>query len=533
MRKRLCTPLRPSSVFSASRPRARGLLTSAVLWLSLTMLACSSSNDAGSGGGSSASGGGMSSGGHSGSGGSPSTGGSSAGLGGNTGGTHAGGASGSGATTASGGIFASGGRTGSGGMTAGAGGASGGTVASGGRSGSGGASGGGDSGLGGIGSGTGGSTDRAGSSGSGGTSGLGGSSSAGTGGTTGTGGTGGTTGTSDSVRPCDIYQTANTPCVAAHSMVRALYGAYNGSLYQVRRASDNALQDIKVASAGGYVDTSVQDTFCKGATCTVSVIYDQSPQGNDLKKSGVAHWLSDGGSESSATAGKATVAGHTVYGIYVTNIYAAGSNIKNVAYRNNNTKGVAKGNQAEAMYMVVDGKRYSDLCCFDYGNASTTGNDEGNATMEAIYFGSDTGWGGYGQGNGPWIAADLENGMFKGDDGYYQYGDTHKTPWPNAKSLVANFVTAMLKGPDTDHYALKGGDAQSGALSTMWDSNRPKKSPAYSPKKLEGAIILGTGGDGSNAGTGTFFEGAMTLGNPSDSVDDLIQANIVAAGYGK
>jgi hypothetical protein len=64
----------------------------------------------------------------------------------------------------------------------------------------------------------------------------------------------------------------------------------------------------------------------------------------------------------------------------------------------------------------------------------------------------------------------------------------------------------------------------------MWDGVRP--SPGYSPKKLEGAIILGTGGDGSNGGTGTFFEGAMTSGNPPDSVDDLIQANIVAAGYG-
>jgi hypothetical protein len=264
----------------------------------------------------------------------------------------------------------------------------------------------------------------------------------------------------------------------------------------------------------------------------VSIIYDQSPQGNDLKKSGVAHWLPNGGSESSATAGKATVAGHTVYGIYVTNINIAGNDIKYVAYRNNTTKGVAKENQAEAMYMVVDGKRYSDLCCFDYGNASTTGNDEGNATMEAIYFGSDTGWGGYGQGKGPWIAADLENGMFKGDDGYYLYSDTHKTPWPTAKSIVANYATAMLKGPDTDRFTLKGGDAQSGTLTTMWDSNRPKKSPAYSPKHLQGAIILGTGGDGSNTGTGTFFEGAMTLGNPPDSVDDLIQANIVAAGYG-
>src|ERR1051326_5900386 len=40
--------------------------------------------------------------------------------------------------------------------------------------------------------------------------------------------------------PCDIYAAGNTPCVAAHSTTRALYGAYTGSLYQVRRSSDNA-----------------------------------------------------------------------------------------------------------------------------------------------------------------------------------------------------------------------------------------------------------------------------------------------------
>ena len=65
----------------------------------------------------------------------------------------------------------------------------------------------------------------------------------------------------------------------------------------------------------------------------------------------------------------------------------------------------------------------------------------------------------------------------------------------------------------------------------MWDGKRP--SSGYSPKKLQGAIIFGTGGDGSNTGTGTFFEGAMTSGVPSDSVDDAVQANIVPAGYGR
>lgn len=54
----------------------------------------------------------------------------------------------------------------------------------------------------------------------------------------------------------------------------------------------------------------------------------------------------------------------------------------------------------------------------------------------------------------------------------------------------------------------------------------------YSPKK-QGAIILGTGGDGSQGGTGTFFEGAITSGDPPDAVDDAVQANVVAAGYGR
>src|SRR5512140_314503 len=322
--------------------------------------------------------------------------------------------------------------------------------------------------------------------------------------------------------PCDIYAAGGTPCVAAHSTVRALYGAYNGRLYQVRRASNGNTLDINTLSAGGFANTAAQDSFCSGTTCTISILYDQSPQHNDLRKAPAgATWLPNGGNESSATKGKATVAGHTVYGIYVTGFS------DNVAYRNNSTTGIARGNEAESMYMVVDGRRFSSACCFDYGNAETNSKDNGNGTMEALYFGTDTAWGGQGDGNGPWIAADLENGMFKGNAGCY---NCYPGPWPSAKSLAYNFVTAILKGPDANTFTLKGGNAQSGTLTTMWNSSRP--SPNYYPKKLEGAIILGTGGDGSNGGTGTFYEGAMTIGNPSDAIDDAIQANIVAAGYG-
>jgi hypothetical protein len=77
---------------------------------------------------------------------------------------------------------------------------------------------------------------------------------------------------------------------------------------------------------------------------------------------------------------------------------------------------------------------------------------------------------------------------------------------------------------------LKAGNAQSGKLTTEWNGKRP---PGYAPMKKEGAIVLGTGGDGSDFGKGTFYEGCITKGSPGDAVDDQVQANIVAAGYGK
>lgn len=314
--------------------------------------------------------------------------------------------------------------------------------------------------------------------------------------------------------PCDIYATAGTPCVAAHSTVRALYKSFSKPLYQVRRAKDNTTKDIPVLTAGGFANVSVQDSFCAGTTCTISTIYDQSPKGNNLTKAPKAMWLPNGGNEANAADAKITVGGHVVHGIYVNNPTA------NVAYRNNAAAGLAKGDQPESMYMVVDGRRYSSYCCFDYGNSSTSGSDDGSGTMESIYWGSSTQWS-RGGGSGPWIAADLENGMFEGSS----------TNVPSNTSITGwNFVTGMLKGPSGNSFGLKAGNAQSGTLQTKWQGARPA---GYSPMKKQGGIVLGIAGDGSNYGQGTFFEGAITYGNPSDSADGLVQANIVAAGYGK
>jgi hypothetical protein len=322
--------------------------------------------------------------------------------------------------------------------------------------------------------------------------------------------------------PCDIYDDAQTPCVAAHSTVRALYSAYNGPLYQVQRQSDNEVKDIGVLTPGGFANTAAQDSFLSSTTGTIPKIYDQSPQHNDLLVSPKCPFLNAGGIPANATDGMIMVGGHKVYGIYVTgnpDFIATGGDKPIVAYRLNTARGLATGDQAESIYEVFDGNRYSDDCCFGYGNASTNGNNNGDASMEALYWGS---CGDYsrGGGNGPWILADLENGMYAGD-GEDIPSNTPITGW--------SWVTGMLKGPSGNHMTLKAGNAQSGKLVAKWDGARP---PGYAPKRLEGAIILGTGGDGSSGGTGTFYEGAITIGNPPDSIDDAVQANIVAAGYG-
>ena len=49
----------------------------------------------------------------------------------------------------------------------------------------------------------------------------------------------------------------------------------------------------------------------------------------------------------------------------------------------------------------------------------------------------------------------------------------------------------------------------------------------------KGGIILGIGGDNSNSSQGTFFEGAMTNGRPSDATDAAVLVNVQTAGYGK
>ncbi|KAK6066875.1 alpha-L-arabinofuranosidase B domain protein [Seiridium cupressi] len=314
--------------------------------------------------------------------------------------------------------------------------------------------------------------------------------------------------------PCDIYSSGGTPCVAAHSTTRALYSAFSGALYQVQRGSDGTTTTISPLSAGGVANAAAQDTFCASTTCLITIIYDQSGRGNHLTQAppgGFTGPESNGYDNlASAIGAPVTLNGQKAYGVFIS---------PGTGYRNDATSGIATGDVAEGMYAVLDGTHYNDGCCFDYGNAETSNTDTGNGHMEAIYYGDSTAWGS-GAGSGPWIMADLENGLFSGSSSGNNAGDP---------SISYRFVTAVIKG-GPNLWAIRGGNSASGSLSTYYSGARPSAS-GYNPMHKEGAIILGIGGDNSISAQGTFYEGVMTSGYPSDATESSVQADIVAAKY--
>jgi len=348
-------------------------------------------------------------------------------------------------------------------------------------------------------------------SGSGGTTGAGGAVAMG--GASGSVGTAGAGGSPPAMQlPCDIYAADGGPCMAAHSTVRALLAAYSGPLYQVKKA-DGTTTDVPALAPGGLADSSVQDTFCGASACTISIIYDQSGKGNHLTKTGPGGSAKPGGdNEADAKALPLTLGGKKVYGEH---------NPSGVGYRNNAAKGTATGDNAETEYMITSGDYMNGGCCFDYGNMETNTHDNGEGTMEAIYFGNCTIWG-KGGGSGPWVMGDLENGLWAGNT----------SPYAMNTPVAFKYVTAMLKGDAAgkNHWAIKAGNAQTGKLTKMFDGVRP--SSRYNPMRKEGAIGLGTGGDNSNGAQGNFFEGIMTAHYSSDTADDAVQANIISI-YGQ
>jgi hypothetical protein len=152
--------------------------------------------------------------------------------------------------------------------------------------------------------------------------------------------------------------------------------------------------------------------------------------------------------------------------------------------------------------------------------------------MNTIFFGK--GFWGQGAGSYPWFMADFEAGVWsggskKGDPGWGAI-ETNYTYVPNTSDpsmMGVSFALGVLKTQPSKYAIRAANSATATDLATAYEGALPK------PMDNQGGIVLGVGGDNSNNSAGTFYEGAIVAGYPSNDVDLAVLKNIQAAGYGK
>ena len=321
--------------------------------------------------------------------------------------------------------------------------------------------------------------------------------------------------------PCDIYASGGTPCQAAYSTTRALYEAYDGPLYQVQRASDATYLNVGLESTGGVVNVAPENSFCAGTTCTITELYDQSSNGNNMPISpGTSCSGCSGGNAGPGPGGADIGAPAEALPVYVGGQPAYGIDIDKfgTGYRDDAAKNLPTGSSPDGLYLLTSSNITSNQCCFDFGQGETNDSDDGDATMNAIYYGTDC-WTGNCTGPGPWVGADIENGMY--------FSNTGNNP-PAYPSETGTFLSAWEENNGSTNMTLQYGNAQSGGLTQTYSGALPS---GYDPMKIQGSIELGTGGDNTSLGDGEFFEAADVSGFPSQATQSSVQANIVAAGY--
>jgi hypothetical protein len=321
---------------------------------------------------------------------------------------------------------------------------------------------------------------------------------------------------------CDIYASGGTPCEAAYSTTRALFETYNGPLYQVQRASDSTYLNVGLESAGGVVNVAPENTFCAGTSCTITELYDQTSNANNMPISpGTSCSGCSGGNAGPGPNGMDIGAPAQALPIYIGGqpAYGIDFNKFGVGYRDNSARNLPTGSQSDGLYAVTSSNLTSAQCCNDFGQGETNDSDDGNATMNAIYYGTDC-WTGNCTGPGPWVGADIENGM------YFSNTGNNPVAYPSESGA---FVSAWEEENGTTNMTLQYGNAQSGGLIQTYSGALP--SGGYNPMKIQSSIEMGTGGDNTGEGLGQFFEAADVSGFPSQATQAAVQANIVAAGY--
>jgi hypothetical protein len=252
--------------------------------------------------------------------------------------------------------------------------------------------------------------------------------------------------------PCDVFSANGTPCAAAYSTIRLLSEHYSTPLYQVTNTASDQTLDIS-AGSGGFANSAAQDSFCVNATCTITKIYDQTGHGVNLtlatSNSQSYQYVAGGDSASLATASPLIAGGHRVYGVYI----APGN-----GYRNDTNPGnvIPTGSSPQGAYMVANAlvevyHNTAPECCFNFGNAETTDDNDGPGRMDAVSLMCDIV--GSEPSCQPTVQADLEDGA------YAQIQNSSASPFVMAALSNGGVATGNLQ-------TWWGDAAQSGTLST-------------------------------------------------------------------
>jgi len=284
------------------------------------------------------------------------------------------------------------------------------------------------------------------------------------------------------IGPCDIMAQAGTPCVAAHSVTRRMFGGYSGALFQLTRASDSTTQDIG-STGNGIYNASTVATFCAATACYFSKLYDQTGNANHLPQSTVANmapWMLH----------------------YANALPVVWNSANNAYYRNRlSTTNIPTGAAASSEYYVRATDMYS--ADGDYGRMETNVASPVNGEMHALSYNN-------------WSSNTISGTLGFGID------------------LEGSIPAAAVVSAPTVAFFLSKFNAMSGTFTNaVWSATsglfypQLTQIPTVSPPLIQAGLSLGEGGDGT-LGNSEFFEGAIITGTTTSATDALVAANVVA-----
>lgn len=336
--------------------------------------------------------------------------------------------------------------------------------------------------------------------------------------------------------PCDLLNTAGTPCAAAYSLTRRMFAAYSGNLFQVERASDSTTLDVGTSSTTGEVAASPVTTFCASTTCYVSKIYDQTTNANNLTTASTSTMALYQTSPYNGLPMLQTPAPtETVDATYPGTSQTGGSYTGTVYYQTGGATrvggtGIPTGNSAISVYYVRGNSALLNTEG-DFGDMDSAVANSGKGDRFALGYSGANGTTN-GATNAAYYCVDLENttaapyNLTCGASESVPVGNNAiepvSVPSPPVFTLIGKYTyNATLS---SSLVTIEMADATQGTLTQVYNA-----APAQAPS-LGGAVVLAEGGDGKLA-ISSFQEGAIIPYTTTLTEDASVQSNI-AAFYG-